>query len=110
MVQVGATQRRPQAREQPRSGPRVATQLEPFRFLQQTVNDFVGDVAAEGGADETLVALELLPVLFLAVVPALALDARFDACLQQYRVEGLEQVVVGAGLDALDDPIHILVS
>ena len=41
-------------------------------------------------------------------MPALALDPRGDACLQEHRVEGFQQVVVGTGLDAGNDLVHIL--
>ena len=86
----------------------VAAQFQALWPLQDVGDDLVRQVAPEGGADEFLVALQLQPVLLLAVVPALALDARLDAGLQQHRVEGLEQVIVGARLDALDDAVHVL--
>ena len=51
-----------------------------------------------------------MPVQFLPVVPALALYAGLDPGLQQDGVEGLEQVVVGAGFDAFDNAVHVLVA
>ena len=49
-----------------------------------------------------------MPVVLFPVMPPLALDTGGDSRLQEYRVEGLEQVIVCAGLNASNNLIHVL--
>ena len=86
----------------------VAAEFEAPRPLQDVGHDVLGQIAAEGRADKAFAALQLAPVAPLLLVPAFALDTRRDARLEQHRIEGLEQVIVRPGFDALDNARHVL--
>ena len=83
----------------------VTLRRSPFQDVR---DDLVGQVAPESGSNELFVALQLQAVLLFPVVPAFAFYAGLNPGLQQHRVERLEQVVVGAGLYALDNAVHVL--
>ncbi len=53
-------------------------------------------------------ALDLAPIGDLEVVPALLLQARPDPRLEQHRIEGLGQVVLGAELDAAEHAVELV--